>query len=118
LSILGVLAVVWVLTVVQVDVLGVVVAVFVTVVGGNVAVATVCSRHEVGGQGVSRGAIGWFGSECRRTRGAGGRFEAGGRLVVVVVNVVGVVDAADGGCAAVVSSDVAMAREVSGCETG
>jgi hypothetical protein len=39
-------------------------------------------------------------------------------VINVVGNVDGSVDVADGGCAAVASSDAVMAREVSGCETG
>jgi hypothetical protein len=38
---------------------------------------------------------------------AGGCFEAGREVVVVVVDVVGIVDGADGGCASVISGDVA-----------
>jgi hypothetical protein len=36
----------------------------VAVVDGDVAVATGCSRREVGGWGVSRNAVGRAGSEC------------------------------------------------------
>jgi hypothetical protein len=98
----------WMLAVVQVNVLGVVVAVFVTVVGGDVAVATVCSRREVGGQGVSRGVVGWPGIECRHFRAAGGCFEDGGEAVVAVVNGVSDCDVAVTGCAGVVGCDTAV----------
>ena len=48
--------------------------------------------------------MGWFCSECRRFRRVAGRFEAGDGVVVAVVDNVGNVD---GGCAGVVSNDVA-----------
>jgi hypothetical protein len=51
--------------------------------------------------------VGWFGNESCHSRGVGSRFRAEDEVVVVVVNVVGVVDGADGGCAAVVRDDAA-----------
>jgi hypothetical protein len=96
LAVLGVSVAIRVLAVAQVVVPEVVVPGLAAVVGSDVVVAVGSSRCEVGGKGVSRGAIGWFGSECRRTRGAGGRFEAGEEVVVAVVDDVGVVDGADG----------------------
>jgi hypothetical protein len=104
-----------VLVVAQMVVPGVVLAGEAAVVGGDVAFAWAGSGCEGRGWGVSRNAVDWFGSECCRTRGAGGCFEARAEVVVAVVDDVGIVD---GGCAAVVSGDVAMARGVSGCEMG
>ena len=54
------------------------------------------------------GAVGSSGGECRRSEGPGGGSEAERSVVVVVDDGVVVVDIADGGCAAVVSSDVAV----------
>jgi hypothetical protein len=82
---------------------GVVTTGFVVVVGGDVATKRRGSGCERRGWGDSRGGLGRPGSVCRRFRGAGGRFGAGGMVWVVVVDVVGVVDVADGGCANVVS---------------
>jgi hypothetical protein len=91
-----VVVVVWVPTVALVVVPEVVVAGVAAVVGNDVVVAVGSSRREMGVHGGSRGAVVWFGRECRRTRGAGGGFEAGGEVVVAVVDDVGVVDGADG----------------------
>ena len=74
------------------------------VVGSDVAVATGGSGCGTRGWGVCSGAVGRLGRVCRRFRAAGASFEAGGKVVVVVVNNVG---CADGGCADVVSGDVA-----------
>jgi hypothetical protein len=98
---------VWVLDTALVFVSEVVIAKVAAVVGGDVAAITGSSGCEWRGLGVSRNVVAWLGSEFRRTRVAGGRFEAGKEVVVVVVDVVGVVDGADGGCASVVSGDVA-----------
>jgi hypothetical protein len=76
-----------VLVVAQVVVPSVVAAGVVAVVDGDVAVARCGSRCETGGLGVGWGAVGRFGSMCRRLRGAGGHFGAGGKVVVVVVDV-------------------------------
>jgi hypothetical protein len=104
--------IVWVLDTALDAASGVVTAGFVVVVGGDVATKRQGSGCEKRGWGDSRGGLGRPGSVCRRSRGAGSCFGAGGEVVVVVVNVVGVVD---GGCACVVSGDVAASREVSGC---
>jgi hypothetical protein len=48
--------------------------------------------------------VGRPGSQCRSSRGSGGGFGAGDEVVVAVVDSVGNVD---GGCACVVSGDVA-----------
>jgi hypothetical protein len=85
-----------VLAVAQTVVPGVVLAGVAAVVGGDVAFATGGSGCKGRAWGVSRNAVDWFGSECRRTRGAGGCFEARGEVVVAVVDNVGVVDGADG----------------------
>ena len=104
-------AVVWVPVVAQVVVSRGFVAVAATVVDDDVALAVGGLGHERRGWGVSRGAVDRFGIVCRRFRGAGGCFSAGGRVVVAVDDSVdavdGVVDIADGGCVGVVSSDVA-----------
>jgi hypothetical protein len=104
-AISGVVGAVWVLTVAQVVVSRVVSAGNVGVGSGDVAVAGCGSRCETGGLGVDWGAVGRFGSVCRRLRGAGGSFEARAELVVVVLDVVDIVDGTDG---AVASDDVAV----------
>ena len=81
-----------------------VVAVAATVIDDDVALAVGGLGHERRGWGVSRGGVGQPGSVCRRFGEAGGCFSAGGRVVVVAVDVVGVVD---GGCVGVVNDDVA-----------
>jgi hypothetical protein len=83
---------------------GAVAAVVVTIVGSGVAVVTGGSGCEMRGWEACWGAMAQPGSECRRLRGAGSRFGAGEGVVVVVDDIVGVID---GGCAAVVSGDVA-----------
>jgi hypothetical protein len=104
LAVSEVVEAVWVLDVAQVVVSGVVVAGVVAVVGGDVAVersGSVCSTR---GWGLSWCVVDRSGIQCRGSGAAGGGSEAGGEVVVVVVNDVG---CADGGCAGVVSSDVA-----------
>jgi hypothetical protein len=90
----------WVPAVVQVDILGVVVAAVAVVVSSDVAPAVGGSEREMGGWKARWGSVGRAGSECRRSRGAGDRFEAGEEVVVVVVDDV---DNVDGGCAGVVA---------------
>jgi hypothetical protein len=88
-----------------------VVTVVATVVGGDVAGnggGSGCNRW---GWGLIWGAVDLSGSQCWHSRGAGGGFGAGDRVVVVVVNVVANVD---GGCAAVVSDAVADSSGVDG----
>jgi hypothetical protein len=109
------LEVVWVLVVAQTVIPGVVLAGVAAIVGSDVAFARAGSGCKGRGWGVSRNAVDWFGSECHRMRGAGGCFKARAEVVVAVVDDVGIID---GGCAAVVSSDVVMARGVSGCGMG
>jgi hypothetical protein len=104
-----------VLDVAQVVVLQVVAKVFVAVVGNDVAVATGGSGRETRGCRGCRGAVGRLGKECRRFRGAGGCCEAGDE---VVVDIAGSVDVADGGCAYVVSDDVAALTDALGRVTG
>ena len=78
----------------------------------GVAVNVICdvtaerrgSGLERRGWGVCRGVVGRAGSECRRFRGAGDCLEGGDGAVVAVV---GSVDSTDGGCATIVSDDVA-----------
>jgi hypothetical protein len=101
-----------VLDVAQVIVLRVVAKVFVAIVGNDVAVATGDSGRETRGCRGCRGAVGRLGSECCHSRGAGSCFEAGNKVVVAVVDSV---DNVDGGCAAVVSSDVADSGDGWGC---
>jgi hypothetical protein len=105
-------AFVWVLNETKVVISGVVAAVFIVVVGGDVAVVTGSSGRKTRGCGGCRGAVGRLGSECHRSRGAGSCFEAGNEVVVAVVDSVGNID---GGCVGVVSSDVAKVRGVLGC---
>ena len=73
------------------------------VVGSDMAVGLGGSGCGTQGWEACWGAMARPGSECHRLRGAGSRFGAG-EGVVVVDNDIGVVD---GGCAAVVSGDVA-----------
>jgi hypothetical protein len=96
--------VVWVLDAAVVVVFGPVAAGFVAVFGCDVAVVTGGSGCERRSWRVCGGAVDRAGSECRLSRGAGGWFEAGGGVIVVAVKDV---DSADGGCADVVSGDVA-----------
>jgi hypothetical protein len=92
------------------------VAAFSVGVGGcDVAVERRGSGCELRGWGLRWSAVGRPGRECRRTRGTGGRFEAGEEVFVVVVDVVGNVD---GGCAAIVSGNVAAFTETGGLVTG
>jgi hypothetical protein len=81
------------------------------VVCGDVAAKRRGSRGSSGGWRLGWGVVGRSGSVCRRFRGAGGWFEAGKEVLVVVVNVVGSVDGsvdvADGSCDGIVNSDVA-----------
>jgi hypothetical protein len=95
---------VWVLGKAQFVVLGTVTAGVATVVSSDVAVTTAGSGFERRSWEACWGAVDRAGSECRLSRGAGGWFEAGGGVIVVAVNGV---DSADGGCADVVSGDVA-----------
>ena len=74
------------------------------VVGSDVAVATGGSGCRMRGWGVCSGVVGQLGRVCRRFRAAGASFKAGGKVIVVVVNNVG---CPDGGCADIVSGDVA-----------
>ena len=76
----------------------------VAVVDGDMAVVTGGSGLDRRGWGLCWGAVDRPGGQWRRSRGAGGCSEAGEAVVVVVDDVVGVVD---GGCADVVSGDVA-----------
>ena len=71
-----------------------------TVIGSDMAAEQCSSGLETRGWG----AGGQPGSQCHCLRGAGGCFEAGEGIVVVVVNDDGI---ADGGCAGVVSGDTA-----------
>lgn len=107
---------VWVLAVASDAVLETVAADGVGVGGCDVATVGACSRREVGGQGVPRGAVVRFGSEYRRTRGVGGRFNGGGEAVVTVVDDVDSRDVAVSGCVDVVCCDAAGA--VGGRELG
>jgi hypothetical protein len=93
----------WVLATALDAVSGMVVAAFVDVVGGDVAAKRRGSGLERRGSGGCRGAVGRLGKVCRRFCGARGGFGAEDRVVVVVVDVVGIVD---GGCAGVVNDDV------------
>jgi hypothetical protein len=54
--------------------------------------------------------VGQFGRKCSHLGGAGGCFEAGDGAVVIIVNI-------EWGCAAIVSSDVAVVCIVLGCST-
>jgi hypothetical protein len=96
--------VIWVLDAAVVVVMGVVVAAVDIVVDDDVAVTPGASGCETRGWGAGWSIVGWAGSEYRRSRGAGGDFGAGREVVVVVDDKVAVVD---GGCAGVVSGDVA-----------
>ena len=110
-SIPGVSVAVWVLVVVQVVVSQGFLVIVAVVVGDDVAVAVGGSGCERRGWKDSRGGLGRPGIECRHSRVVAGGSGAGGKVVVVVDNNVGVVDdsgdVADGGCVGVVSSDVA-----------
>jgi hypothetical protein len=97
----GVVAV-WSLGVARVIVLGVVVAGVTAVVGSDATAMTRGSGQRRGGWGLGWGEVGRFGSEGCRSRGAGGRFEAGEGMVVVDV------DGTVGGCVGVVSDDVTV----------
>jgi hypothetical protein len=103
-----------VLVVALVIVLDVVVAGVATVINGDMAVATGSLGCERRGWAVGWSAESWFGSEFHHTRVAGARFEAGREVVVVVVDVIGIIDGADGGCASIVSGDVAADGDVEG----
>jgi hypothetical protein len=84
------------IAVAQIVVLGVVVAVVVMVMDGDVAVYMEDSRC---GWGHWEGAVNWLGSECRRFSAAICWFGHGG-VTVVVVDV-------GGGCAVIASNDMA-----------
>ena len=84
----------------------------IAVVDSDMAAERWGSGLERGGCGVCRCGINRHGSVCRRFRAAGASFEAGGKVVIVVVNNVG---CADGGCADVVSGDVAVSRGMPEC---
>jgi hypothetical protein len=99
----GVSAVVWVLDEAWVVVWGMVAAGFVTVVGCDMAAGQQGSGHERRGSGGCRGAVGRLGKVCRHFCGARGGFGAGDRLVVAIVDIVGIVD---GGCAGIVNDDM------------
>jgi hypothetical protein len=99
-----VVAAVWVLAAALVVVPEVVAARVAAVVGSDVAAEQRASGLERGGCGVCRGGVDRPGGVCHRFRGVWGWFEAG-KEVVAVVDVVGVIDVADGGCAGVVSGD-------------
>jgi hypothetical protein len=96
--------VVWVLDTALVAVSGVVATGVAAIVGSDVAAAQGCSGRNGRGWGLGRGDMYRFGSECRCSRGADGCLEAGNGVVVAIVD--DVVDG-DGGCAGVVSGDVA-----------
>ena len=101
--------VVWVLDVAQVVVFRPFGSGVVALVDGDVVVVLGGSDCKGRGCGASRGVVDQLGAVCRRFRVAGGGFEAGGELVVVVDDRVVVVD---GSCAAVVTGDVAaLARD-------
>ena len=106
---------IWVLDITQVIISGVVAAGVAAIVGGDVAVATGGSGLKRRGCGVCRGVVDQPGSQCHCLAGAGGGFGAGDEVIVVVINIV---DSIDGGCAGVVSNDMAaftgMGRLVTG----
>ena len=79
------------------------VAVVAVVVADNVGISSCDMATDRGGSGRDlRGwGLGWRGvgrsdSWWRHSRGTGGGFEAGGQVVVVVVDVVGIIDGTDG----------------------
>jgi hypothetical protein len=109
LTVSGVSAVIWVLDDALVVVFRVVAAVFIAIVGGDMAAEQRGSGLKREGWGVCWGTVNWLGNVCHRLQGAGGRFGAGGKVVVVVVDDVGVVD---GDCAGVVSGDVVVVDDV------
>jgi hypothetical protein len=82
--------------------------------GCDVAVATGCKGR---GWGVVWGAVGRFGSVCRRLRGAAGHFDSGGEVVVAVGNGVGNRDMAVTECVGVIGHDVAGVGDGGGMKT-
>jgi hypothetical protein len=103
---------VWASNTAVVVILGLSAAAEAAVVGCDVAVTMGGSGCKTGGCGLRWGAMGWPGRECCCSEGAGGSFEAGEKLLVAVVDDIGIID---GGCAGVVSSDVATSRGVLRC---
>jgi hypothetical protein len=103
LTVSGVSTGVWVLDDAQVVGLGVVAAGFVAFVHSDVAVAQGGSGCETRDWGVFWSAVSRPRSERRRLRGAGASKQAGDGVLVVVDDV----DNVDGGCACIVSGDVA-----------
>jgi hypothetical protein len=95
---------VWVPDTALVAVSRVVAVAVVAIVDCDMAAEQWGSGLEMWGWGRGWGVVGRFGRVCRRFRGAGGSFEAGEAVLVVVVG--GVVDV-DGGCAGIDSGDVA-----------
>jgi hypothetical protein len=85
-----------------------------TIVNCDMAVVTGCKGRGWGG---GWGAVGRFGSVCRRLRGAAGRFDSGGEAVVAVANGIGNRDVAVTGCVGVVGRDVAGAGDGGGMKT-
>jgi hypothetical protein len=103
LSVSRVVVVVWVLDAALLIISGVVVAGNVGVGGCDVVIARGGSGCEQRGWGLRWGAVGRPGRECCHSKGAGGSFEAGEKLLVAVVDdVVNIY----GGCVAVVSGDM------------
>lgn len=87
---------------------------FVVVVGGDMVAEWRGSGLERGDCGGCRGELGRPGSMCCRLHAAGGGSDAGGTAIVVAVNDIG---GADGGCAGVVSGDVAASTGKGGLAT-
>jgi hypothetical protein len=98
----------WVLDAALDAISGVVTAGVVVVAGGDVAVDWGRKKR---GWGVCWGTVDRLCKVCRRFCDVGSWFEAGGRVVEVVVNdanvIDGGVDVADGGCVGIISGNVA-----------
>ena len=108
----------WVLDTALVVVSRGVVAAVGAVVDDDVALAVGGSGPERRGWERCCGAVGRLGGVCHRFRGVWGWFGAGEGVVVVVNDDDGVVDVVDGGCAGVVSGDVADGMAGRGMEMG